>query len=75
MLPGDKQQKSLSGRFLLILGAVVCVLILGGGVVIIFDDNIFPNLTKVQRILIGIFFMFYAILRFSRVFKKKTNEI
>jgi hypothetical protein len=75
MLPVDKQQKSPSGRFLLILGAVVCAIILAGGVAIMLDDNIFPNLTKVQRILIGIFFMFYAVLRFSRIFKKKRNEI
>ena len=75
MLTSDKQQKSLSGRFLLILGGVVCACVFGGGLFIIFDYNIFPNLTGVQRILIGIFFMFYAVLRFSRVIKKKPDEI
>ena len=75
MLPGNRWQKSSSGRFLLILGAVVFLCIFGWGLFIIFDDKLFPNFTKTQKILFGSFFIIYAILRFSRLLNKKQDEI
>jgi len=75
MLPGNRWQKSSSGRFLLILGAVVFLCVFAGGLFIIFDNNIFTNFTQTQRILFGSFFIIYAVLRFSRLLKKKQDEI
>jgi hypothetical protein len=76
MLPGNNMQKSSSRRFLLILGAVVFVAIFAWGLMVIFDDSLFPYLPKSQKIAFGCLILIYAVLRISRiVFKKKGDEV
>jgi hypothetical protein len=75
MLPGNNKQKSLSRRFLLILGAALFVSIFALGLMVIFNDKWFPNATQTQKTLFGVFIMGYAILRLPRIFKKKDDEI
>jgi hypothetical protein len=75
MLFNNNQQKSPQRRFLLILGAIVFLCIFGWGLFIIFDANLFPNLPKTQKTLIGLLIIVYAVLRFSRLIKKKPDEI
>lgn len=68
------KQKSLKRRFLLILGATTFVFILALGLMIMFWDRMPLNLSKVQRILFGSLVIIYAILRFSRLFKKDASQ-
>ncbi len=68
------KQKSLKRRFLLILGATTFAFILALGLMIIFWDRMPLNLSKVQRIIFGSLVILYAILRFSRLFRKDTDE-
>jgi len=76
MLPRNNMQKSSSRRFLLILGAVVFVAIFAWGLMVIFDESLFPNLPKGQKIAFGSLILIYAVLRISRiVFKKKGDEV
>ena len=73
-LNSDKEQKSPTRRFLLILGVVtfVCVTVLG--VMIMFWDKLNLPLSQTQRYVFGAFFIFYGILRFSRLLKKRDND-
>ncbi len=75
MLPGNRRQKSLPRRFLLILGAILFVVVFGWGVMVIFDNTLFPNLPQYQKIAFGSLIIIYAILRFSRLLKKKEDEL
>jgi len=70
----NKEQKSPKRRFLLILGtaAFICFIILG--LMIMFWDKLPLALQPYQRILFGAFIIGYAILRFSRVFRKNQYE-
>jgi hypothetical protein len=70
----NKEQKSPKRRFLLILGtaAFICFVILG--LMIMFWDKLPLQLQPYQRILFGAFIIGYAILRFSRLFKKDQYE-
>jgi len=71
----NREQKSPARRFLLILGVLgfVCVITLAG--MVIFWDAMLPNFSKVQRIGFGAILVIYGILRFSRLLKKKPDEI
>jgi phosphoglycerol transferase MdoB-like AlkP superfamily enzyme len=75
MLFNNNEQKSPARRFLLILGVVgfVCVMTLAG--MVIFWDAMLPNISKNQRILFGLVLVVYGILRFSRLLKKKPDEV
>jgi len=66
----NKEQKSPKRRFLLILGtaAFICFVVLG--LMIMFWDALPLQLQHYQRLLFGAFIIGYAILRFSRLFKK-----
>jgi peptidoglycan/LPS O-acetylase OafA/YrhL len=76
MLPDNNKQKSSSRRFLLILGAVVFVAIFAWGLMVIFDDHLFPYMPKTQKIAFGVLILIYAVLRISRiVMKKKADEV
>jgi prolipoprotein diacylglyceryltransferase len=70
----NTRQKSPKRRFLLILGAVafICIFILG--FMIMFWDKLNLNLSQQQRYLFGAFFIIYAILRFTRLFKREPDE-
>jgi hypothetical protein len=75
MLFNNNWQKSPSRRFLLILGIILFVCIFGWGLMIIFDDNMFSNLPKSQKVLFGVLIIVYAIVRFQRIIFKKRDEL
>ena len=71
----DNKQKSLKRRFLLILGAVTSVCVLGLGLMIIFWKDMLPQLEGFQRTAFGVLIMVYAVLRFARLLKKEPDEL
>ena len=75
MLEENNRQKSPPRRFLLILGGVVFAAIFTFGLLVIFDDNLFPNLAKTQKTLFGSAILVYAVLRVSRIFIRKNDEV
>jgi hypothetical protein len=70
----NKEQKSPKRRFLLILGTVAFICFVVLGLMIMFWDAIPLQLQHYQRLLFGAFIIGYAILRFSRLFKKDQYE-
>ncbi|RZA03202.1 MAG: hypothetical protein EOP47_04085 [Sphingobacteriaceae bacterium] len=66
----NDKQKSLKRRFLLILGIVTLVCIIGLGLMLMFWQDIPVQLTNTQRKLFGGLIILYGILRFSRLLKK-----
>jgi cytochrome c biogenesis protein CcdA len=74
MLFDDKRQKSLKRRFLLILGVTTLLAVFALGLMVIFWDSMLPNISKTQRIIIGLVLIGYGILRFSRILKKEPDE-
>jgi hypothetical protein len=70
----NKEQKSPKRRFLLILGtaAFICFIVLG--LMIMLWDRLPLQLEPYQRKLFGGFIIIYAVLRFSRVFRKDKDE-
>jgi len=70
----NDKQKSLKRRFLLILGLTTFVCFFALGVMLIFWDNIVPQLAGYQRKIFGGMIIIYSILRFSRLLKKDENE-
>jgi hypothetical protein len=76
MLFNNNEQKSPARRFLLILGVVGFISVTALGLMVIFwDIPMLQNLTKNQRLTFGLILIAYGILRFSRLFKKKADEI
>jgi hypothetical protein len=75
MLKDNEEQKSPERRFLLILGAAVFAAIFVFGLLVIFDNNIFTNLTRTQKTLFGSAILIYAVLRVSRIFKRRSNDV
>jgi hypothetical protein len=71
----DNRQKSLKRRFLLILGGVTAVCVLGFGLMILFWKDMLPQLTGYQRTGFGVLIMIYAVLRFARLLKKDPDEV
>ena len=70
------RQKSLTRRFLLILGFatfIVCVIF---GLMIMFYGPLIEKLdmSKTERLLIGALLLLYSLLRFSRLFKKDPQN-
>ncbi|MBE9584573.1 hypothetical protein IM792_08960 [Mucilaginibacter sp. JRF] len=70
----NSKQKSLKRRFLLILGVITFICVITLGVMVMFWDAMNLPLTGWQRYLFGAFFIFYGILRFSRLLKKDNDE-
>jgi cytochrome c biogenesis protein CcdA len=75
MLFNNKEQKSPARRFLLILGVLGFVSVFALGLMVIFWTSMLPNITKTQRIIFGLVLIAYGVLRFSRLLKKKTDEV
>lgn len=74
MLSNNNRQKSLQRRFLLILGVVAFISVCSLGLMIIFWDAMLPTLPRVQKIIIGIVIIIYAVIRFSRILKREKDE-
>jgi hypothetical protein len=72
----DTRQKSLTRRFLLILGFVTFAACLTLGLMIIFWDKLIQklNMSQTERIIVGALFLLYGALRFSRLFKKDPKD-
>jgi hypothetical protein len=68
------KQKSLTRRFLLILGVatLVCVTILG--LMIMFTDKLDLNMGSTQRMTVGGLLVAYGIYRSFRIFKKQPED-
>jgi len=75
MLFNNNEQKSPARRFLLILGVAGFICVTALGLMIIFWDQMLPNLSKGQRWTFGLILIAYGILRFSRLIKKKPDEV
>ncbi|HEY8930651.1 MAG TPA: hypothetical protein VIM55_15720 [Mucilaginibacter sp.] len=75
MLFNNNEQKSPARRFLLILGVAGFICVLTLGLMVIFWDAMLPNLSKTQRIVFGLILIAYGVLRFSRIIKKKPDEV
>ncbi len=69
------RQKSPKRRFLLILGAVTSVCILGLGLMVIFWKSMLPQLEGMQRTGFGVLIIIYGILRFARLLKKDPDDV
>ncbi len=75
MLSNNNKQKSLKRRFLLILGVAAFVSFCCLGLMIIFWNAMLPNIAKMQKILIGVVIIIYAVVRFSRLLKRDPDEV
>jgi hypothetical protein len=68
------KQKSLKRRFLLILGIAAFIAVASFGLMIMFWDKLELNMSHTQRLMVGGLVIGYAILRFTRVFKKQPDD-
>lgn len=75
MLSNNNRQKSPQRRFLLILGVTAFICFCTLGLMIIFWDKMLTNIPKTQKIVFGLLIIVYAIIRFSRLFKKDSDEV
>jgi len=66
------QQKSLTRRFLLILGFATLIACVSFGLMVMFYQPLIDQLdmSKTERLAIGALLLLYSVLRFSRLFKK-----
>jgi threonine/homoserine/homoserine lactone efflux protein len=75
MLFNNNEQKSPARRFLLILGVVGFVCVITLAMMVMFWEAMLPNLSKTQRIVFGLVLVGYGVLRFSRLLKKRPDEV
>jgi hypothetical protein len=70
------KQKSLSGRFLFILGFLTFLACAALGLMLIFDDDLLAqyNLNHSTRLTVGILILIYGILRFLRLFRTEPDD-
>lgn len=68
------KQKPLKQRFLLILGLVTFLCFLGLGLMIMFWERLPLNISNSQKYVFGSVIIIYAVIRFSRLFKKDETE-
>ena len=66
----DRIQKSLKGRFLLVIGILFFLVYLILGVIIIFWKNFPINLSQQYRVAFGVLLIVYSFIRFTRLIKK-----
>ena len=69
------KQKSLSGRFLFILGFLTFLACVALGLMLIFDEDLLAqyNLSHSARLTVGILILVYGFLRFVRLFKTEPD--
>jgi len=70
----NDREKSLTRRFLLILGIITFIAFLVLGLMIIFWDKFPLEMPKYQKVLFGSLIIVYDVIRVSRLFKKQPNE-
>jgi len=70
----NDKEKSLTRRFLLILGVVTFVCVIGLGAAIVFWDKFPIDLSRPYKIAFGLLLILYAAFRFSRLLKKQSDE-
>jgi len=75
MLFNNNRQKSPTRRFLLILGVTAFICFCSLGLMIIFWDGMLQNMPKIQKIGFGVIILVYAIIRFSRLFRRRQDEV
>jgi len=75
MLSSNNKQKSLKRRFLLILGVAAFLSFCCLGLMIIFWNAMLPNIPKMQKIIIGVVIIVYAVIRFSRIIRRDPDEV
>ena len=75
MLEDKDKQKSPQRRFLLIFGGVVFIALVTLGLLILFDQQFFPALEPPRRTWFGILVLIFAVLRVSRIFKRRNDDI
>jgi len=75
MFEDNNKQKSPSRRFLLIFGGIVFVALVTLGSLILFDGQFFPALERPLRTWFGIIVLVYAVLRVSRIFIRRNDEV
>jgi len=75
MFRNKNEQKSPQRRFLLIFGGVLFAALVTLGLLILFDNDFFPALESPRRTWFGILVLIFAVLRVSRIFIKKRDEI
>jgi len=70
------KQKSLTRRFLLILGFATLIACVSFGLMIMFYQPLIDQLdmSKTERLAIGGLLLLYSVLRFSRLFKKEPLD-
>ncbi len=70
------RQKSLTRRFLLILGFVTLIVCVTFGLMIMFYAPLIEKLDmpKTERLVLGALLLLYSLLRFSRLFKKDVQD-
>ncbi|RYY08017.1 MAG: hypothetical protein EOP43_01370 [Sphingobacteriaceae bacterium] len=68
------KQKPLKQRFLLILGLITFICFLGLGLMIMFWDKLPLNISNSQKYVFGSIIIIYAVIRFSRLFRKDETE-
>jgi hypothetical protein len=69
----DQKQKSLTRRFLLVLGIMVFVCVTAMGLLVMFGQ-LDLNLSATQRYTVGGLFIAYGIIRFVRIFRKSPDD-
>ena len=70
------KQKSLSGRFLFILGVCAFIACFALGLMFIFWDDMAArmNLSRNEKLILGFLLLAYSIIRFLRFFKTEPDE-
>jgi hypothetical protein len=70
------KQKSLTRRFLLILGVVTLLACVTFGLMIMFYQPLIDQLdmSGTERLALGGLLLLYSVLRFSRLFKKDPSD-
>jgi hypothetical protein len=70
------KQKSLTRRFLLILGVATLIACVTFGLMIMFYQPLIDQLDmfKTERLVLGGLLLLYSVLRFSRLFKKDLSD-
>ncbi|MGZ3754265.1 MAG: hypothetical protein ACXVAY_02505 [Mucilaginibacter sp.] len=68
------KQKSLKRRFLLILGLITFICVVGFGLMLMLWSGFADRFSNGQRYTFGGVIILYAIVRFARLLKKDENE-